>query len=118
MIFIIPKEAPRSSPHENHGKIMKFHDDQNSDFQYFPLKSKQIRIHILIGRGYVLQVLKLGQLQACLPIGGLQAPQKDDHNLETPRPAMIAFDFCGFHCFYNDFAVFSHLPLAAPDLCT
>ena len=84
MIFIIFKAAPRSSPHENHGNIMKFHDGQNIDFEHFLFKSQKIRINISIGRGDVLQVLKLGQLQACWPIGVAASapknrPESGDH---------------------------------------
>ena len=104
MIFIIPKVAPRSSPHKIHGKLMIFHDDQNMDFRHFLVKSKQIRIDILIGRGYVLQVLKLGQLQACLPIGGpasapKRRPQSGDpkachDRIRFLRISLFSYGFC------------------------
>ena len=118
MIFIIPKEAPRSSPHENHGKIMKFHDDQSSDFQDFVFKSEKVRIDISIGRSYVLQVLKLGQLQACWPIGvPASAPKRRPHSGDPKAYHDRNRFFADFKAFISISLYISQLPLGTHDLC-
>ena len=118
MIFNFSKAAPRSSPHENHRKIMKFHDDQSSDFQDFVVKSEKVRIEISIGRSYVLQVLWLGQLQASWPIGvPASAPKRRPHSGETKACHDRNRFFADFMAFISISLYISQLPLDTHDLC-